>query len=832
MRFIRQMAVARAMYVLSIMGFLAISLYGGIDLWLDVKRKQEFRLDQRLTDLSKSIGELTHELQKERGASAGFIASQGERFSDTLKEQRELSDTKIAAFEQALVDVQASRALDTKLSSMVEDVVQQIDALSTLRTDVDGLRVELLTAVGTITSINRSAIGLLPEIGKIITHPNAARAVQRHAIFMTAKDILGLERATGATGFALAQSGDKVFPAAVLARFQALGAEKQTLMSIYANLASTDIQSALEALQQSDASIEVVRLATIARSNDPDQVPTVDPQVWFSAITELINIVKSIEDQAADEIASYMREAIGDAQATLIKDLATIIAFMSIFVLLTVSIVRTMTHSLGTTLAHLTDMTDGDFDTPITSAPQKDLGQITASLEVFRQTEIERRETARKQTEIETSSAAGIKRVCQSVENGDFQHRLRLRDLTGPSLVLGSGVNEILGVAEKFVTEQRQKDLDLLEKTKKETEAQKRAAEDLNTVVQACSRGDFSKRMNTNGLDGAWEEVANGINRIASVTNSALMDIQRIMDAMSDGNLSARIDADYQGTFGQIQSSTNMSLDRLFDAFSDIRTSVTSIGDAAVQLQKGTHDLAVRSDQQAEIVESSKTATTQLNETIKDNRESLMECRTLMKSLAQQTERSQEVAGSAVGSMSAIETASAEVTQIVATIEDIAFQTNLLALNASVEAARAGEAGKGFSVVASEVRALANRCSTASSQISDLIRQSVEEVARGSENVKQTGHAIESMQEILGQVLGRIETVAKAGEEQLAGVSSLDSSIQTMDEASKSNRSLSLENKGLMETLSNLEASLSETLADFLDKHSSEGGVPAKASAA
>ena len=820
MKSIRGMAIAKAMIVISILGFIGIGLYGGLNVWNILDRKAGLENDQRLTNLATSIGGLTHELQKERGASAGFIASKGQSFAEALPKQRELSNERIAAFRAALAQVQGMPFVTAALQEQISDVSIMVDALPELRAKVDALDIELLVAVGTITKLNRTAIGLLPEIGKSITHSDAARAVQRHAIFMTAKDIVGLERATGATGFARARNGDGTFPAGVLARFESLGAEKTTLLSIYSNLASDEIIQSLTALNEADATKEVNRLSEIARSNDPSAVTAVDPQVWFAAITEMINIIKSIEDQGASEIANFMEEVLEETSAALIKDALVMIAFLGTFILMTSTIVRTMTSSMNETLRHLSLMTDGEFETEVTPAPQKDLGRITASLETFRQTEMERRKLAEEQIQIESSSADGIKRVCDAVAGGDFQPRLRLRDLTGPNLILGSGINQILEVADKFVTEQREKDMALLEQQRKESEAQQHAAQELNAVVQACSRGDFSQRMNTDGLDGAWEEVGNGINRIASVTNSALTDIRRIMDSMSDGNLSARIGADYQGTFAQIKAATNTSLDRLNEAFSDIKDSAQSIGNAAVQLQRGTHDLAQRSDQQAEIVESSKTATSQLDGTIKDNRQNLLECRNLMTSLAKQTERSQEVAVSAVGSMTAIETASAEVSQIVATIEDIAFQTNLLALNASVEAARAGEAGKGFSVVASEVRALANRCSTASSQISDLIRQSVDEVSRGSENVKQTGDAIEAMRDSLQQVLGRIEAVARAGEEQLAGVSSLDASIQKIDEASQSNRSLSQENKALMETLSSLEASLSGTLAEFLDDRS------------
>jgi methyl-accepting chemotaxis protein len=297
------------------------------------------------------------------------------------------------------------------------------------------------------------------------------------------------------------------------------------------------------------------------------------------------------------------------------------------------------------------------------------------------------------------------------------------------------------------------------------------------------------------------------------------------MLGLSEGNLQERIDTIYQGTFGEIGKATNKSLDSLRDAFAQIEKAAHSIGEAANQLKPATQDLARRSEGQAKIAAASKAATEELAVTIKANRERLKECQTLMATLDKQAQQSHDVAIGAIASMNSIETASSEVNNIVATIEEIAFQTNLLALNASVEAARAGEAGKGFSVVASEVRALATRCSTASSQISELIGQSVEEIARGSNNVRETGSAITEMQEKLKQVLQGIEEVSEASAEQLKGVSSLDQSIEEMDEASQSNRHLAHKNSGLMEQLANLEQRLSGTLSRFLSRNVSDDPV-------
>src|SRR6202035_685108 len=117
-----------------------------------------------------------------------------------------------------------------------------------------------------------------------------------------------------------------------------------------------------------------------------------------------------------------------------------------------------------------------------------------------------------------------------------------------------------------------------------------------------------------------------------------------------------------------------------------------------------------------------------------------------------------------------ISASSGKINDIIGVMEGIAFQTNILALNAAVEAARAGDHGRGFSVVASEVRTLAQRSAVAAKEISALIGGSVEQVKQGSELVNTAGRTMSAIVEAVERVTTVIGDMSEASRAQSVSI--------------------------------------------------------------
>jgi methyl-accepting chemotaxis protein-1 (serine sensor receptor) len=162
---------------------------------------------------------------------------------------------------------------------------------------------------------------------------------------------------------------------------------------------------------------------------------------------------------------------------------------------------------------------------------------------------------------------------------------------------------------------------------------------------------------------------------------------------------------------------------------------------------------------------------------------------------------------------------SAEMADMISTIESIAFQTNILALNAAVEAARAGEQGKGFAVVAGEVRTLAHRTSTAAKDVKGMIERSSDSVDGGARLFKDVDSVIRSVIDSISGVDTIVNEIAGASTQQGEGIEQVNIAVNQLDQVTQQNAALVEEAAAASESLKEQARRMEQVVSAFKLAH-------------
>ena len=268
--------------------------------------------------------------------------------------------------------------------------------------------------------------------------------------------------------------------------------------------------------------------------------------------------------------------------------------------------------------------------------------------------------------------------------------------------------------------------------------------------------------------------------------NQTIAHFQRI----ASGDLRMKVDAGLRGEMGQLLVALGQMRAGLVDTVSKVRNSSSEIGHGAKEIASGNFDLSRRTAQQAAALEVTATSIGRLLFTVRQNEDNAKEANRLARGALQTVVRSREVVERAVDTMDGITESSHKIKDISAIIESIAFQTNILALNAAVEAARAGEEGRGFSVVASEVRSLAQRSGMAAKEIKVLIDDAVARVEQGASLVLLVGKTMSEAMEAIELMIRIMTEIEVAAAEQSLGIEQVNQAISQIDEVTQNNVAL------------------------------------------
>ena len=329
--------------------------------------------------------------------------------------------------------------------------------------------------------------------------------------------------------------------------------------------------------------------------------------------------------------------------------------------------------------------------------------------------------------------------------------------------------------------------------------------------------------------------------------------LERMKDvAQGEGDLTKRIEVGAQDEIAELAKWFNTFMDKLHEILSKVSSNTESLAAAGEEIaatsRQQTQGAEQQKDQTAQVV----TAMQEMTSTVQQVSENSNSAAAASQKAAETAHQGGKVVEETLSRMRAIASSVGEtakkveelgkqydqIGRIIGVIDDIADQTNLLALNAAIEAARAGEQGRGFAVVADEVRKLAERTSTATKEITGMIRSiqaetksavtamqaGTKEVEQGVELTTQAGSSLHDIIQMSEKVGDMVTHIATAATEQSAATEQINGSIDQIAKITETSAAGAQQTTNALQDLSVLALNLQRLVGQFRLAADDSGG--------
>ncbi len=769
----RNLSIRYKLILLLLVPTLAIIIFVG---WgVEIKIHEYHSMDNiaKMSEFAVQSSKLIHEMQKERGLTAGYYGSNGTRFKSNLHSQRADTDVKLGDFQTFLANFNTKR-FGPVFTQKITEVKEQLARLNTERGQADAMSISVSDAIGYYTKIIHDLLSGMTETIKMGNNGEIRNMLLSYVSLMWEKENAGIERAVLSNTFAKDAFGPGMYE-----KFISLKAAQNDYRNLFFMFAPKKFKEIYRSKMESPVVQQVSEMENVAIQKKFTGGFGINPSQWFSVQTQKINLMKNVEDQVSNLLTKRATEAKGTARQMLV--LGTLAGGLALFLSLffMIYITRQIIAPLEEMMRVADNIAKGDIDQSIDYDAEDEIGRLANS---FR----EMMEALEKKVE-----AANL------ISQGNLSAEIQV---TSDEDVLGKAMVNL------------KKSIRLL-------------IDDTNKLAKSAIRGDLSVRVDASRHNGEFRDIIENTNRMMNGIVEPLRALGHVFERMAKGDLTARMSKQFEGEYEAIREAANSALDSLNQALGEVYQAVDQISVGSGQVADASQSLSQGATEQASSLEELSSSMAQIFSQTKQTAENAAQANKLSVVTHQNAEKGKAKMQSLNEAMIEINKSSQKIKDVIKVIDEIAFQTNLLALNAAVEAARAGVHGKGFAVVADEVRNLSQRSAKAAKETAELIENSVEKVKIGAQLEEETNEALNEIVMNVVKVKDLIGEISSASGEQTEGIKQIKIGLSQIDQVTQQTAGNAEKTASASEELSGQARVLKQMVLQFKVSHINSNGA-------
>ena len=560
--FLKKLSISNKIKLLTIIPLIFIMALAIDIFYISYTKKTQLDTVKQVVLLNTKISLLIHETQKERGASAGYLGSKGQKFKDTLEKQRKLTDNRIKELSNFLNTFSiANHSLDAK--EVMDRARKDLGMINSIRPKVDSLEIETKKAIAYYTNMNADFLRFVAKSSIFAQSPIIISNINAHYNFLMAKERAGIERAVGANTFARKSFAPGMYP-----KFLSLVNEQDLFLEAFNNYGKKYKAFSEEKMDNPVFNdVQKMRDVLLSSAGNNDVKFDIDSTHWFKTITKKINVLKEIDDYLIENIINEIETLITKESNNLLIISSIIISILALTIFFVIFFIRNIDSSIRIIIDGIEqfmrylnkEINEIEYIHLDTKGPLGDLSKMVNK----------NIDTINGSLEKDLLCVGEATITLDKVEKGYYGCRVNSSAANPQVRILAKNINRML-------------------------DTQERVIKDVLNVLNEYTNYNYLSVINTDGLEGESKQMVEGINGLGEAITSMLIENKTNGETLQKGSTKLLSNVD------KLNTASNDAAARLEEtaaAVEEITSNIISSTQNISKMAKNANDLNVSANE-------------------------------------------------------------------------------------------------------------------------------------------------------------------------------------------------------------------------------------------